>query len=211
MSATNPHNGNGVDRDEQPLPDDLQTAEAEAAAAENTDAEVVEELAPEEPKTPEHLRIEALERELVAANEKLRQYSEAVDKARSEFTASTARLKREQERLLDDQKMKLVEGLFGVSDTLHTALQGAGDGGQAFVDGITIVCNDFDRELAQLGLQRFDPTGETFDPERHDALTMMPVADAAHDGKIVQVVHAGAMVGEKVLRPAKVVVGKLMA
>lgn len=171
---------------------------------------VEEPVVEPEPKTPEQLRIEELEAELHAANAKLRQYSDAVDRVRREFTESRGRLEREHARTLDDHKSKLVQGLLGVADTLDSALQGAGDGGKGFIDGVTIVRDEFAKALGALGLTRFDPTGEVFDPERHNALTMMPVTDKAHDGTVVQVLHAGAMVGEKVLRPASVVVGKLM-
>ena len=208
MSSTNQQPGNGIDHGGHS--DEPVEAVENAAAAATGAPEKPEDPAPAAPKTTEQREIEALQRELAAAHEKLRQYSEAVDKVRQEFAASTARMEREQARLMDDKKLQVVTGLLDVSDTLHQALQGAGDGGKAFVDGITIVCSDFDKALGSLGLERFDPTGATFDPEQHDALTMVPVTDDAHDGKVVQVVHAGARVGDKVLRPAKVVVGKKM-
>lgn len=186
-------------------PQDLEPDEA-VETAEVVIEEPEVEVAP--PKTAEELRIEALTTELTEAHAKLRQYSEAVDRARSELAASRSRLEREHARVMDDHKSKLVQGLLGVADTLDSALNGAGGGGKAFIDGVTIVRADFQKALADLGLTRFDPTGDLFDPNCHDALTMIPVADKAQDGRVVQVLHNGAMVGDKVLRPASVVVGK---
>ena len=192
------------DGTEQSQDVDLQSA----ATGEGVEDEAAEVAEP--PKTADQLHIEKLQNELAESQSKLRQYSAAVDHARREVTASRERLEREHALVLGEHKAKLVQGLLGVADTLDSALNGAGDGGQAFIDGVTIVRNEFQKALADLGLTRFDPTGDLFDPERHNALTMMPVTDKAHDGRIVQAVNAGTMVGDKVLRPATVVVGKYM-
>ncbi len=187
-----------------------QKAEDEAADAAGINGDVVEpEIVAE--LTADQKRIVELELDIIQLQEKLRQYSEAVDKVRGEFERSKARIERENERMLDDHKARAVQSLLPVADSLQQALTTAGDGGPAFVQGIGIVQGEFDKALVELGLIRFDPTGEDFDPERHDALTMMPVADKAHDGKVVQVLHSGAMIGDKVVKAASVVVGKFMS
>ena len=208
------HAGNGVDvTAEQAAGDDavdlcVDESELQAGGG-DVDVELIAE--PELPElTADERRIAELETELADAQHKLRQYSEAVDRVRLEFTRSKERIEREHARTLDDHKVKAVAGLLEVVDSLAQALNDAGDGGQAFVDGVRIVRGEFEKALADLGLSRFDPTGEDFDPNRHDALTMVPVADKAHDGKVVQVLHMGATVHDKVLRPASVVVGKFV-
>ncbi len=194
------HAGNGSNgSDPSPAVDEV--SEAPNVAPEAVQAEVVE-------LTPEQQKIEALEAEIDQLQGRVRHYAEVVDRVRTEMQATRGRLEREHERVLDEHKAKAVEGLLPVADTLDSALKGADAGGEAFVQGVQIVRAEFEKALADLGLERFDPTGDVFDPGRHDALTMMPVADAAHDGKVVQVLHHGARVGDKIVRAASVVVGK---
>lgn len=183
-------------------------ANADANAAQETEAsaeEVVVELAPE---TPESKRITELERELLATQEKLRQYSTAVDRARTEFDAARSRLEREQARVVEAQKVAAVGGLLSVLDSLDQALHNVGDGGMAFIQGVAMIRNQFDGALRDLGLERFESMGETFDPERHEAISMVPVTDPAKDNLVVQELKQGARVGEKVVRPATVIVGR---
>lgn len=159
------------------------------------------------PRSPEDLRIEELERDLDELGQKLRMYSETVDKMRREFEASKSRIKREHERSLEGDKVKAVTGLLSVLDDLDQALQ-ATDEDSSFVQGIRMIQRDFDAALVGLGLQRFEAMGESFDPERHEALTVMPVPAAEQHNKVVHVMKQGATVGGKVVRPATVVVGK---
>ena len=58
------------------------------------------------------------------------------------------------------------------------------------------------------GIKRLDPTGEKFDPNRHDAVALVPVTDAAKDGMVIDVMREGYLIGEHTLRPASVAVGK---
>jgi molecular chaperone GrpE len=51
--------------------------------------------------------------------------------------------------------------------------------------------------------------GERFDPERHEAMTLVPVSDPAQDGRVVGVMREAYSIGEDMLRPAGVAVGKL--
>lgn len=174
-------------------------------AADQEAAEAVAELAPE---TPESRRIGELERELLATQEKLRQYAAVSDRARTEFEAARARLEREQTRLVEAQKVAAVGGLLGVLDSLDQALQSVGDGGMSFVQGVAMIRNQFDAALRDIGLERFESLGQPVDPERHEAISILPVADAAQDNVVVQELKHGACVGDKVVRPATVVVGR---
>ena len=187
MSAT------GKQSDEHADPQDIQDMEAEPVEA------VV--------LSPEAARILELETDLEVLGRKLRMYSETVDRMRREFDASKIRIQREHERSLEGDKVKAVTGLLGVLDDLDQALSIV-EGDSPFVHGVRMIQKDFATALSTLGLERFDAMGETFDPERHEALTVMPVPDAAQHNKVVHVMKQGALVGDKVARAATVVVGK---
>ena len=62
--------------------------------------------------------------------------------------------------------------------------------------------------LGQLGVTHAPALGQKFDPVRHEALAMVPVADPALDGRVIDVMREGYLIGDDTLRPAGVAVGK---
>ena len=161
------------------------------------------------------LKREIAERDsrLAEAEEKVRFYAASVDKVRSEYQASRERMQRENERNAAREKVKLVGGLLGVLDSLDRSLESAkgGEVNGSFVAGVELIRNQLDSALSALGLVRFDAVGEAFDPNRHQAVTSMPVTDPAQAGRVLHCVAAGVMVGEEVVRAASVVVGQGVA
>jgi len=78
---------------------------------------------------------------------------------------------------------------------------------KALLDGVELTERELIKVLEKHGVTRFDPKGEKFDPNRHQA--MYEVADSSVPvGTIAQVVQAGYMIGDRVLRPALVAVTK---
>ena len=75
------------------------------------------------------------------------------------------------------------------------------------VRGVELVRDLFVAKLIALGVQRIAAAGEPFDATRHDAVSMAP-ADPHEDGIVVAVIREGYAMGDEVLRPASVVVGK---
>ncbi|MCB9737735.1 MAG: nucleotide exchange factor GrpE [Deltaproteobacteria bacterium] len=132
---------NGSDAEQTNANADATTrnANANANAAQQSEASVEEVVAELAPETPESKRIAELERELLATQEKLRQYSTAVDRARTEFDAARSRLEREQARVVEAQKVAAVGGLLSVLDSLDQALHNVGDGGMAFIQGVAMI------------------------------------------------------------------------
>ena len=61
--------------------------------------------------------------------------------------------------------------------------------------------------LEKFQVKRFDPLGEPFNPHLHDAMTKIDIPNVPAD-TVVQVIHAGYMIDERVLRPAAVIVAK---
>ncbi|MFM8361126.1 MAG: nucleotide exchange factor GrpE, partial [Haliscomenobacter sp.] len=62
--------------------------------------------------------------------------------------------------------------------------------------------------LRNMGLEAMDTYNQPFDPEFHEAITEVPVPDEALKGKIVDTVEKGYKLSDKIIRYAKVVVGK---
>lgn len=74
-------------------------------------------------------------------------------------------------------------------------------------DGLRAVLDQMDAVLARQGAQRIGATGDQFDPERHEAIAVQPSADVP-DRTIVAVERSGYTLGDRVIRPAQVVVAR---
>ncbi len=77
-------------------------------------------------------------------------------------------------------------------------------------EGLELTLKLMDGVLAKFGVVQLDPRGERFDPERHQALSMVESADVAPN-HIVTVVQKGYLLRDRLLRPAMVIVAKAKA
>lgn len=75
-------------------------------------------------------------------------------------------------------------------------------------DGIQLIYHKLRRTLEQKGLQQMESIGKDFDADKHEAITEIPAPDPAMKGKVIDEVEKGYLLGDKILRYAKVVVGK---
>src|ERR1044071_5407112 len=105
-----------------------------------------------------------------------------------------------------------------VSDNMHRALDSLGaelsettdSNVRALIEGIELTERELAKVLEKHGVKMFTPQGEKFDPNVHQA--MYEIADgSAPPGTVAQVIQAGFMIGERVLRPALVAVAKAPA
>jgi molecular chaperone GrpE len=90
-------------------------------------------------------------------------------------------------------------------DNLERALASAEESEQHLAEGVRLVHSELVAVLQRNGIEPFDPTGEPFDPEVHEALSTQP-ADGADPGIVVDVMEKGYKLNGTVLRPARVVV-----
>jgi molecular chaperone GrpE len=80
---------------------------------------------------------------------------------------------------------------------------------KALVEGVELTERELLKTLEKNGVKKFSPKGEKFDPNLHQAMYELPTADQP-PGQVAQVIQAGYMIGERVLRPALVAVSKAM-
>ena len=74
-----------------------------------------------------------------------------------------------------------------------------------FSQRVEMVLGGLRETLKRLGIEAVDPKGEKFDPNRHEALSTMPV-EGTESGVVVEVMQKGYLLGEQLIRPARVVV-----
>ncbi len=78
---------------------------------------------------------------------------------------------------------------------------------RSLIEGVEVTERELLKALEKHNVKRFDPTGQPFNPHLHDAMTKIDVPNVPAD-TVVQTIHAGYMIDERVLRPAAVIVAK---
>jgi molecular chaperone GrpE len=124
----------------------------------------------------------------------------------ADFDNYRKRALRDQEALVARAHERLVKELLPVVDDLERALVAAEEHEEAKLeDGVTLVHRELRDALAKEGLVEIETDGE-FDPHVHEALLTQPSDEG--DGAILQVIQKGYRLGDRVLRPARVVVSQ---
>jgi molecular chaperone GrpE len=103
------------------------------------------------------------------------------------------------------ERARVAAAWLTVVDNLDRALAHANADAEAVIDGVRAVRDQAVGLLAALGYPRHDETGVPFDPQQHDAVSVVPDGDAP-PGTVLQVVRPGYGDGTQQLRPAAVVV-----
>ena len=78
----------------------------------------------------------------------------------------------------------------------------------AFIEGISLTEKELISTLERHGIRKIEPMGEKFDPKFHEAMYEVPSVDA-ENGTVMQVVEAGYVIHDRLLRPAKVGIAKV--
>jgi molecular chaperone GrpE len=132
--------------------------------------------------------------------------------------AEMENLRRRTEREVADSRVYAIQSfardLVGVADNIQRALDAVRDSGvalegpaKALVDGVELTERELLKVLEKNGVRKFDPKGEKFDPNLHQAIFEVPDARVP-SGSVVQVIQPGFAIGDRVLRPALVGVSK---
>jgi molecular chaperone GrpE len=124
----------------------------------------------------------------------------------ADFDNYRKRALRDQEALVARAHERLVKELLPVLDDLERALVAAEEHEEAKLeDGVRLVHRELRHALSKEGLIEIETDGE-FDPHVHEALLTQPSVE--DDGAILQVIQKGYRLGDRVLRPARVVVSQ---
>ena len=133
------------------------------------------------------------------------EYLDLARRAQADFENYRKRAAKEAALAGQRAKSGLVRELLPVVDNLERALASAGDDEQHLAQGVRLVHSELIAVLERNGVEQFDPRGERFDPEVHEALSMRS-EDGAESGTVLDVVEKGYRANGSILRPARVVV-----
>jgi molecular chaperone GrpE len=160
------------------------------------------------PDDPEQGSVEALAKEAADARDKMLR-----------TLAEMENLRKRTAREVSDARTYGISGfardVLDIADNLQRALdavpaeaRAAADPGlKALIEGVELTERSLHNALEKNGVRKFDPAGEKFDPNVHQAMYEIP-DPSVPAGTIAQVIQSGYMIGERVLRPALVAVAK---
>jgi molecular chaperone GrpE len=122
----------------------------------------------------------------------------------ADFDNYRKRTARDQEALVARAHERLVKELLPVLDDLERALDAAAEHEEAKLEeGVRLVHRELSHVLQKEGLVAVETDGQ-FDPHEHEALLTQP--SDAEEGAILEVIQKGYRLGDRILRPARVVV-----
>jgi molecular chaperone GrpE len=157
--------------------------------------------------------VEELEARTQAAERQVQDVQQRFDRLREQLQRETDETRRRLNRSADEraanENAKFVTDFLPVLDDLERAIDAVSENAprEAVLEGIRSIANRVQNALANAGVEPVAAVGETFDPELHEAVDTAE-ADAEMDGKVISEYSRGFRMGDRLLRPARVKVGR---
>jgi molecular chaperone GrpE len=159
--------------------------------------------------------VEELVQRLAGLVEQLQAVTSEHRRALEEFEQVKVRVRREVAREVERGRRAVIVEMLEVLDNLDRALAAVHENAPGatveandnLVRGIELVRAQFLSKLEGFGIRRISALGEPFDASRHEAVSTVPV-EPSRDGIVTAVAREGYLLGDELLRPASVVVGR---
>ncbi|MGA9573514.1 MAG: nucleotide exchange factor GrpE [Lysobacterales bacterium] len=167
------------------------------------ESEAVEEAGSDDP-------MEKLESELQAARLEAIEARQDMLRMQADIENLRKRLVREHEKSRLRTLERFMSDLLPVRDSLERGLEAANDPSatvEALSEGKQLIMKMLTKTMGDHGLQTIDPIGEPFDPEKHEAMTML-TSDQHDENTVIDVIEKGYQLHDRLIRPAKVVVSR---
>ena len=149
-------------------------------------------------------RLDELEQRLETAESERDERTNDMKRVAADFENYRKRVARDQESLATRAHERLVKELLPVLDDLERALEAAAEHEEAKLEeGVRLVQRELQEALAREGLAEVETNGK-FDPHVHEALLTQP--SDREEGSVLEVLQKGYRLGDRVLRPARVVI-----
>lgn len=177
------------------------------------EATEAERPAAEEAPSVKPSYVEELEARTREAEQKVLDVQTRFEQVRVELKRETDELRQRLARNADDrvarEKASFISALLPVIDNLQRAVEAAEAGGsqEALINGLRGTISGFENVLTQIGAEPIEALAQTFDPELHEAVDTAEV-EPALDGQVTAQYGRGYRLGNQLLRPARVQVGR---
>ncbi len=162
--------------------------------------------APEAPEEAEPTDLEGWRRRLREETEKAQTHLSSWQRAAADYQNLKRRMEQERSEVGRLANASLVINLLPLLDDLERALRTVDTklAGLTWIDGVWLIYRKFQAVLENAGVKEIEADGLPFDPNVHEAISEAP----GEEGKVVSVVQKGYMLGERVIRPSMVIVGR---
>uniref|UniRef100_A0A7C3N8T3 Protein GrpE n=1 Tax=candidate division WOR-3 bacterium TaxID=2052148 RepID=A0A7C3N8T3_UNCW3 len=127
----------------------------------------------------------------------------------AEYENQKKLLKKEFENISEEKIVKMLKEILNVVDNFDRAIDAFNktDDKKSIIDGLKMIDNQFHQVLEKVGVSKLECKGESFDPSKHEALSVI-CKNELPDGVVVEECQRGYCYNSKVIRPAKVIVNK---
>lgn len=181
---------------------------------ENRNEQVEEELTAVEKAVAEEEEVASEQADVDDSPEaKIRELQDQVLRAQAEMQNIRRRSELDVEKAHKFALEKFVKELLPVADSLEKAVEstdaqvGGGELVASIREGVEMTLSLFLNSLKKFNVEQLNPVGEPFDPQHHEAMSMVPAPDA-EPNSVVAVVQKGYTLNQRLVRPAMVVVAK---
>jgi len=157
--------------------------------------------------------VEELEARTQAAENKVQEVQSRFDQLRQQLQRETDETRQRLNRSADEraagEKAKFIASLLPVFDDLNRAIESATDSTsrEKLLEGIRSIAASFQSALTSAGVEPIVSVGEEFNPELHEAVDTEET-DGEMDGRVIEEYSRGFRMGDRLLRPARVKVGR---
>ncbi len=190
--------------------EDLQDQHTQAAANENEEVRIEQEQQENDKQDNTEPTAEQVEQAAEDVQEQINELKDKYLRLFAEFENYKRRTVKERLEMMKTAAQDTMTALLPILDDFDRAKKTAEDNDkpEEFSEGIQLVYNKLHNTLKQKGLKAMDTNGQPFDPELHEAMTEIPAPSEDMKGKIVDTIERGYWLNDKIIRHAKVVVGK---
>jgi len=193
-------------------PNNIETEKEHDLATEADEQAHLEDVIPEADAASEDPdnTDESVEEQLKKAQATIKDYWDQMMRLRAEIENNRRRAERDLENAHKYALKSFAENLLPVVDSLEMGQVAAAAENatlQSIREGSELTMDMLAQVLERSGLQQVDPLGEKFDPEKHQAISMIEVPDT-EPNSIVEVMQKGFLLNDRLIRPAMVVVAK---
>lgn len=128
----------------------------------------------------------------------------------AEFDNFRKRTLKEKSEIIKNAGEKVFKGLLPIVDDMERGIKASENATdvQTVRDGLILIYNKLVKFMEANGVKAYDEGDDTFDADRHEAITAVPVQEENQKGKILDTIEKGYTINDKVLRHARVVVGQ---
>jgi molecular chaperone GrpE len=155
--------------------------------------------------------VEELEARTAAAEKQVQEVQVRFDQLRQQLQRETDETRQRLNRSADEraagEKAKFISALLPALDNLNRAIEAENAPREAILEGIRSIATTFQAALTNAGVEPISSVGEQFDPELHEAVDTEETGPEM-DGKVIAEYSRGFRIGDRLLRPARVKVGR---